>query len=137
MFEAMTEVVEHREGETRARAENLLGERSMKRLPSSGGVTHDPEFEKWRTRYGIMEMHLAPKSRSRIFEKKSLSRCITRRVNLATAHKVYRCWVSDFPAQPDLDANANAVAIQSIKLENEGWERDAEVPEPTEAVLTE
>jgi hypothetical protein len=45
--------------------------------------------------------------------------------------------VSDFPAQPDLDANANAVAIQSIKLENEGWERDAEVPEPTEAVLTE
>ena len=37
---------------------------------------------------------------------------------------VYRCWVSEYQALPDLDANANAVAIQTIKLENEGWERD-------------
>ena len=46
---------------------------------------------------------------------------------LAIAYKVYRCWVSEFQALPDLDANANAVAIQHIKLENEGWERDYEV----------
>ncbi|MGH9937590.1 MAG: phage tail protein, partial [Blastocatellia bacterium] len=52
------------------------------------------------------------------------------------AYKVYRCWVSDYQAMPDLDANANAVAIQTIKLENEGWERDADVPEPTEPTLT-
>jgi phage tail-like protein len=47
-------------------------------------------------------------------------------------YKVYRCWVSEFQALPDLDANANAVAIQHIKLENEGWERDIELAEPTE-----
>jgi phage tail-like protein len=55
---------------------------------------------------------------------------------VALAYKVYRCWVSEFQALPDLDANANAVAIQHLKLENEGWERDREVPEPTEPSLT-
>ena len=48
------------------------------------------------------------------------------------AYKVYRCWVSEYQALPDLDANANAVAIQTLKLENEGWERDEDVTEPTE-----
>jgi phage tail-like protein len=51
---------------------------------------------------------------------------------LAIAYKVFRAWVSDFQAQADLDGNANAILIQSIKLEHEGWERDADVVEPTE-----
>ena len=55
---------------------------------------------------------------------------------LAIAYKVFRCWCSEFQALPDLDANANAVAIQHIKLENEGIERDVEVPEPTEPSYT-
>ena len=53
------------------------------------------------------------------------------------AYKVYRCWVSEYQALPDLDANANAVAIQHIKLENEGIERDVEVPEPAEPSFVE
>ena len=56
---------------------------------------------------------------------------------LAIAYKVFRCWVSEFQALPDLDANANAVAIQHLKLENEGWERDLAVTEPTEPTFTE
>ena len=56
---------------------------------------------------------------------------------LAIAYKVFRCWVSEYQAMPDLDANANAVAIQTIKLENEGWERDYEVAEPSEPSFTE
>jgi len=55
---------------------------------------------------------------------------------LALADKVYRCWVSEFQSLPDFDANANAVAIQHLKLENEGWERDQEVPEPSEPTFT-
>ncbi|HEX3865385.1 MAG TPA: phage tail protein, partial [Gemmatimonadaceae bacterium] len=51
---------------------------------------------------------------------------------LAIAYKVYRCWVSEYQAVPEMDANANAVAIQSIKIENEGWDRDEAVTEPTE-----
>ncbi len=49
---------------------------------------------------------------------------------------MYRCWVSEYQALPDLDANANAVAIQHIKLENEGWERDTSVIEPSEPSFT-
>ena len=56
---------------------------------------------------------------------------------VAQSYNVYRCWVSDFQSLPDLDANANAVAIQSIKLENEGWERDEAVAEPDEPQFTE
>ncbi len=48
------------------------------------------------------------------------------------AYKVFRCWVSEYTALPDLDANSgNTVAIQKIKLENEGWVRDTDVKEPT------
>ena len=54
---------------------------------------------------------------------------------MALAYKVYRCWVSEFQALADLDANANAVNIQHLKLENEGWERDADTPEPTDPRL--
>jgi phage tail-like protein len=56
---------------------------------------------------------------------------------LALAYKVYRCWVSEYQATADLDANANAVLIQTIKLENEGWEHDYDISEPAEPRFTE
>ena len=49
------------------------------------------------------------------------------------AYKIFRCWVSEYTALPDLDANANATAIQSLKLELEGWTRDVDTTEPSEA----
>jgi phage tail-like protein len=55
---------------------------------------------------------------------------------LAIAYKVFRAWVSEFQALPDLDANANAIAIQHLKLENEGWVRDVETAEPAEPSFT-
>ncbi len=51
------------------------------------------------------------------------------------AYKVYRCWVSEYQALPELDANGCVVAIQYLRLENEGWERDKEVGEPVEPSL--
>jgi phage tail-like protein len=50
----------------------------------------------------------------------------------AISYQVFRCWVSEYQALPELDAAGNAVMIQSIKLENEGWQRDTSVTEPTE-----
>ena len=46
------------------------------------------------------------------------------------AYNVFRCWVSEFQALSDLDAAANTTIIQTLKLENEGWERDYSVQEP-------
>ena len=56
---------------------------------------------------------------------------------LAISYRIFRAWVSEYQALPELDANANAVAIQSIKLENEGWERDYDVGEPAEVSFLE
>ena len=56
---------------------------------------------------------------------------------LVISYKVYRCWVTEYQAIPEFDANANAVAIQTLKLANEGWERDYEVVEPAEPAFTE
>jgi phage tail-like protein len=55
---------------------------------------------------------------------------------LVIAYKIYRCWVSEYQALPDLDANANAIAIEHLKLENEGWERDTSVTESQEPTLS-
>jgi phage tail-like protein len=55
---------------------------------------------------------------------------------LVIAYKIYRCWVSEYQAMPDLDANANAIAIEHIKIEHEGFERDSSVTEPEEPTLT-
>ena len=48
------------------------------------------------------------------------------------SYVVYRCWVSEYTALPELDASGNAVMIQTLQLQNEGWERDTSVPEPAE-----
>ena len=77
------------------------------------------------------------KFRSRIFAKDIIIEVYNEAGQLAICYKVYRCWVSEYQALPDLDANANAVAIQHIKLENEGWVRDTETPEPAEPSFTE
>lgn len=96
------------------------------------GVTHDPEFEKWANKIWNYGSGLGAEVSLKDFRKDIIIEVYNEAGQLAIAYKVYRCWVSEFTALPDLDANANAVAIQSIKLENEGWERDYEVSEPTE-----
>lgn len=48
------------------------------------------------------------------------------------SYRLHRCWVSEYTALPNLDARGSAVAIESIRLENEGWERDTAVAEPKE-----
>src|SRR5581483_6934646 len=53
----------------------------------------------------------------------------------AIAFKVFRAWPSAYQAMPELDANGNAIAIQSITLECEGWEQDYDVGEPTEGLF--
>jgi len=55
------------------------------------------------------------------------------RGDVALRYFLYRCWVSEFTALPDLDANANAVAIENLKIELEGWARDVDTAEPSES----
>ena len=99
------------------------------------GVTHDLEFEKWANKVWNFGAGLGAEVSLKDFRKDIIIEIYNEAGQLAIAYKVYRCWVSEYQAVPDLDANANAVAIQHIKLENEGWERDLDVQEPSEPTL--
>ena len=132
-----TEVVEHREGGDPSTGRKSPGRTKYEAVTLERGVTHDAEFEKWANKVWNFGSGLGAEVSLKDFRKDIIVELYNEAGQLAIAYKIYRCWVSEFQAQPDLDANANAVAIQNIKLENEGWERDYEVQEPTEPTFTE
>ena len=96
------------------------------------GVTHDTEFESWANKVWNFGSGLGSEVSLADFRKDVIIEVYNEAGQLALSYNVFRCWVSEYQALPDLDANANAVALEHLKLENEGWERDLEVPEPTE-----
>ena len=100
-------------------------------------MTHDPEFLRFANRVWNYGARLGAEVALQCFRKDIIIEMYNEAGQLAIAYNVYRCWVSEFQALPDLDANANAVAIQTIKLENEGWVPDLEVVEPSEPCFTE
>ena len=130
-----TEVVEHREGGDPSTSRKSPGRTKYDAITLERGVTHDPEFEAWANKVWHVGTGLGAEVSLKDFRKDLILEVYNETGQLAIAYKIYRCWVSEFQALPDLDANANAVAIQTIKLENEGWERDLDVVEPTEPVL--
>jgi len=132
-----TEVVEHREGGDASTSRKSPGRTKYEAITLERGVTHDTEFEKWANKVWNYGSGLGAEVSLKDFRKDVIIEMYNEAGQVAVAYKVYRCWVSDFQALPDLDANANAVAIQSIKLENEGWERDYDVTEPDEPQFTE
>jgi phage tail-like protein len=132
----MTEVVEHREGGDPSMTRKSPGRSRFEPITLERGVTHDPEFERWANKVWNFGAGLGAEVSLKDFRKDILLEFYNEAGQLALAYKIYRCWVSEYQALPDLDANANAVAIQHIKLENEGIERDTEVPEPTEPSFT-
>jgi len=130
-----TEVVKHREGGDPSTTRKSPGKSDFNAIQLERGVTHDKEFELWANKVWRVGAGLGAEVSLADFRKDLVIEVYNEAGQLALAYKVYRCWVSELQAQPDLDANANAVAIQHIKLENEGWERDTSVPEPKEPVL--
>ena len=131
-----TEVVTHREGGDPSTSRKSPGRSEFEPITLERGVTHDPEFEAWANKVWSFGAGLGAESSLKDFRKDLIIEVYNEAGQLALAYKVFRAWVSEFQAVPDLDANANAVAIQTIKLENEGWERDIEVTEPTEPTFT-
>src|SRR5438876_2437372 len=132
-----TEVVKHREGGDPSSSRKSPGRTEFDPITLERGVTHDTEFEKWANKVWNFGAGLGSEVSLSDFRKEMIIEFYNEAGQLAIAYKVFRCWVSEFQSLPDLDANANAVAIQHIKLENEGWERDLAVTEPTEPSFTE
>ncbi len=131
-----TEPVKHREGGDPSSSRKSPGRSEFEAITLERGVTHDPEFEAWANKVWNFGSGLGSESSLRDFRKDVILEVYNEAGQLVLSYKIFRCWVSEFQALPDLDANANAVAIQTIKLENEGWERDVEVVEPQEPAFT-
>jgi len=132
-----TEVVEHREGGDPSTSRKSPGRTKYEAITLERGVTHDSEFEKWANKVWNFGSGLGAEVSLQDFRKDVIIEVYNEAGQVVLDYKVYRCWVSEFQAQADLDANANAVLIQSLKLENEGWERDYDVTEPEEPTFTE
>jgi phage tail-like protein len=132
-----TELVEHREGGDASTTRKSPGQSKYEAITLERGVTHDTEFEKWANKVWNYGSGLGSEVSLKDFRKDVIIEVYNEAGQLAIAYKVYRCWVSEYQSLPELDASANAVAIQTLKLENEGWERDYEVAEPSEPSFTE
>lgn len=125
-----TEVVKHREAGDNSTDRKSPGRTTYEAITLERGLTHDPEFEKWANLVHPFSGDTAMDLKN--FRKDVVLLFNNERGLTVKRYNVYRCWVSEFTAVPDLDANANAIAIESLKLENEGWERDESTPEPAE-----
>jgi phage tail-like protein len=132
-----TEVIEYRAGGDPSTSRKSPGRTKFEPITLERGVTHDTEFEKWANKVWNLGSSLGAEVSLRDFRKDVIVELYNEAGQLVLAYKIFRAWVSEYEALPDLDANANAVAIERLKLENEGWERDYEVTEPTEPSFVE
>ncbi|HEX5208410.1 MAG TPA: phage tail protein [Steroidobacteraceae bacterium] len=130
-----TEVVKHREGGDPSTTRKSPGRTEFEAITLERGITHDTDFETWANKVWNLGAGLGSEVSLKDFRKDVIIEIYNEAGQKVIAYKVFRCWVSEYQAAPDFDANANAVAIQHLKLENEGWERDASVTEPTEPTL--
>jgi phage tail-like protein len=132
-----TEVVKHRDGGDVSSSRKSPGRTEYDAITLERGVTHDPEFEKWAklaVNFGAKPLD-GKEISLKDFRKDIQIEVYNEAGQLVLRYNVFRCWVSEYQALPDLDANANAIALEHIKLENEGWERDPDVSEPQEPSL--
>ena len=126
-----TEMVEWREAGDPSTTHKLPGKTKYDAITLTAGVTHDTTFEDWANLVNNFQGDAAMSLKN--FRKDITIEVYNEAGQLALAYNIFRCWVSEYQALADLDASAHAVIIQTIKLENEGWERDKAVTEPTEA----
>jgi phage tail-like protein len=129
----ITEVIQHREGGDPSSSRKSPGHTEFAPITLERGVTHDPEFENWANKVWSLGAGKGAEVSLKDFRKDIILELYNEAGQLVLAYKIYRCWVSEYEILPDLDANANAIAIEHIKLENKGWERDQSVKEPVEA----
>jgi phage tail-like protein len=126
-----TDVVRYREGGENSTDHRSPGRTNYDPITLERGITHDREFERWANQ---VHPYAGDAGMDLVNYKKDLTlEVMNEKGHVAFRYFLHRCWVSEYTAIPQLDAGANAVAIESIKIELEGWERDLDTQEPDEA----
>ena len=121
-FKRITEVVEHREGGDPSTSHKSPGRNKYEAITIERGLTQDLNFHDWAGLVWNFGAALGSEVSLANFRKNIYLEVYNEAGQLVIAYKTYRCWVSEYQALPGFDANANAIAIEHIKLENEGWE---------------
>ncbi|MBA3766703.1 MAG: phage tail protein [Acidobacteria bacterium] len=127
-----TGVIEHREGSSPSVTRKLPGQTVYEPIILVRGRTHDTEFEDWADKVWRHGAALGSEVSLRNFRKDIVIELLNEAGQLVMAFKVYRCWPSEYAALGPMDANDSCVARESLTLQHEGWERDKDIPEPTE-----
>lgn len=100
------------------------------------GVTHDTDFEVWANAVQELDVGGQPKEmRLKELRRDIVLELLNEAGQPALRYVIHACWVSEWQPLPELSAGGNGVAIQYAELQNEGWRRDAELPEPDESAI--
>lgn len=124
-----TEMSEWRSGEENSIVRKMPGRSNFAAITLEQGLTHDKGFETWANQVANItsDADTLPVG----FRKDIQIQVLNESGQVALSYNVFRCWVSEYQSIPDLDANGHAIAITTIKLENEGWQRDESAAEPS------
>jgi phage tail-like protein len=125
-----SDVIEYKQGGD-AITRKGIGRTKYEPITLERGVTHDPDFEDWANAAQVLDKG-SPSTSLKNLRKEVRIDLLNEAGQPVHRYLVHRCWVSEFQALPDLDGGGNAVAIEHIKLENEGWEHDLSLAEPQE-----
>lgn len=134
-----TQAIKHRSGGDPSTARMSPGQTEYEPVTLERGVTHDANFEMWANKVWDHSASTKGDDASnqivslKDFRKDIIIELYNEAGQKVVAYNLFRCWVMEYIAMPELDANGSAIAIQSIKLAIEGWERDESVTEPTES----
>ncbi len=132
MLKKTTEAVKWRSAGDPAHERILPGGTSYEAVTLEQGLTHNPVFENWANLVNNIQGNAAMSLLN--YRKDIVLNVLNLQGVVAISYKLYRAWVSEFQALPEFDAGTmNAVGIQTITLQHEGWERDPAVTEPTES----
>ena len=123
-----TEMVEFREAGENIVPRRLPGKTNYTAVTLEAGITYDTAFEDWANLVNDFASHSITSLAE--FRKNITVDVFNEAGQKAISYNLFRCWVSEYQALPDLDSGANAVAITTMKLEYEWFERDAAVVEP-------
>jgi hypothetical protein len=131
-----TEVIEYRSGADPASPQEDPGPSKFGPITLERGLTQDSAFNAWAAGVQSYGAKLGTEVSAADYCKDIILEFCNDAGQPVLVYKVHRCWVSDYQILPDLAANGNAIAIEHIKLENEGWEQDSGATEPQEPVLS-
>ena len=125
-----SDAIEYKEGGN-AIIRKGLGRTKYDPITLERGVTHDTDFEDWANAAQVLDKGAATQSLKNLRREVRID-LLNEAGQPVLRFIVHRAWVSEYQALPDLDGGGNAVAVEHIKLEHEGWERDPALTEPTE-----